>query len=86
MTRYVHRRSTVANVNYHIVWSSKRRKRVIVPELAADLKIWMDEAANKHGFTVRMTECGHRDHIHVFASAPPSIAVSYILRIRFYPG
>ena len=81
MPRYERRRSTVANVNYHIIWSTKRRKRVIVPELAADLKIWMHEAASRHGFSVRMAECGHRDHLHIFVSAPPKINISFILQI-----
>ena len=45
MSELVHRRTTVSHIAYRIVWSTKRRKRVLVPELAHDLSGWLKETA-----------------------------------------
>ena len=81
MSDTVHRRSTVCNIHYHIVWSTKRRRRVIIPQLETDIRTWADEAARKYGFQIDLMEAGHRDHIHWFISAPPTIPISRILNI-----
>ena len=78
--KLIHKRATVANINYHLVWSTKRRKRVLVPELAKDMQVWCAEAAARHGFKVRMIEIGHKDHVHALVTAPPGMPVSRILQ------
>ena len=81
MPELIHRRTTVSNIAYHIVWSTKQRKRVIVPELAGDLKVWADETAVKYGFTIHQMQTGNRDHVHLFISAPPDMPVSDVVKL-----
>jgi putative transposase len=76
-----HARTCVYNVNYHIVWSVKYRRSVLSAEIEAYLKELFQEIAREKEFEVVMMEVGEKDHIHVFASAHPKIAPSYIVKM-----
>ncbi|MFS0645753.1 IS200/IS605 family transposase [Siminovitchia sp. 179-K 8D1 HS] len=76
-----HARTCVYNVNYHIVWSVKYRRKVLTCEIEKYLKELFQEIAKEKGFEVMMMEVGEQDHIHVFASAHPKIAPSYIVKM-----
>lgn len=74
-------RTCVYNVNYHIVWSVKYRRKVLTYEMEEYLKELFQEIAEEKEFEVVMMEVGEQDHIHVFASAHPKIAPSYIVKM-----
>lgn len=74
-------RTCVYNVNYHIVWSVKYRRPVLSAEIESYLKKLFQEIAQEKQFEVVMMEVGENDHIHVFASAHPKIAPSYIVKM-----
>ncbi|MGA9174696.1 MAG: IS200/IS605 family transposase [Thermoactinomyces sp.] len=76
-----HARTCVYNVNYYIVWSVKDRRAVLNKEIEAYLKELFQEIAEEKGFEVIMMEVGEQDHIHVFASAHPKVAPSYIVKM-----
>jgi putative transposase len=76
-----HARTCVYNVNYHIVWSVKYRRKVLTAEIEHYLKDLFQEIAQEKEFEVVMIEVGEQDHIHVFASAHPKIAPSYIVKM-----
>lgn len=76
-----HARTCVYNVNYHIVWSVKYRRKVLTSEIESYLKDLFQEIAQEKEFEVAMMEVGEQDHIHVFASAHPKIAPSYIVKM-----
>lgn len=76
-----HARTCVYNVNYHIVWSVKYRHSVLSAEIEAYLKELFQEIAQEKEFEVVMVEVGEKDHIHVFASAHPKVAPSYIVKM-----
>lgn len=78
-----HARTCVYNVNYHIVWTVKYRRSVLSAEIEAYLKELFQEIAREKEFEVVMIEVGEKDHIHVFASAHPKIAPSYIVILKF---
>lgn len=79
MSEPIHARTAVYNVNYHIVWCVKYRRKVIVGQVEKRLKqILLDIAENK-GFSIKNMET-MPDHIHVFASAHPKIAPGYIYK------
>ena len=77
----IHARTCVYNINYHVVWSVKYRRKVITEEMERTMKQWATEIANEKGFTVHLFEAGERDHIHCFVSAPPKISISYIVKM-----
>jgi putative transposase len=80
-TKITHARTCVYNVNYHIVWSVKYRRKVLTQEIEKYLKDLFNEIARDKGFEIIMMEVGEQDHIHVFASAHPKIAPSYIVKM-----
>lgn len=76
-----HARTCVYNVNYHMVWSVKYRRAVLDQEIETYLKVIFQEIAEEKGFEVAMMEVGEQDHVHVFASAHPKVAPSYIVKM-----
>lgn len=76
-----HARTCVYNVNYHIVWSVKYRRKVLTNEIETYLQTLFQKIAEDKGFEVIMMEVGEQDHIHVFASAHPKVAPSYIVKM-----
>ena len=80
-TKITHARTCVYNVNYHIVWSVKYRRKVLTQEIEKYLKDLFNEIARDKGFEIIMMKVGEQDHIHVFASAHPKIAPSYIVKM-----
>ena len=77
----MHSRTCVYNINYHVVWSVKYRKKVITPEIEAAMKQWATEIAEEKGFILHLFEAGDGDHIHCFISGPPKISVSYMVKM-----
>lgn len=75
-----HSSNCVYNVNYHIVWSTKYRKRVLYPAVARQMRIWAAKIGQLHDFTVRQFEIGNMDHVHCFVSCTPQKCVSEIVR------
>ncbi|MGC5326668.1 IS200/IS605 family transposase [Brevibacillus sp. SYSU BS000544] len=76
-----HARTCVYNVNYHIIWSVKYRHAVLSTEIEAYLKKVFHEIAQDKGFELVMVEVEEKDHVHVFASAHPKVAPSYIVKM-----
>ena len=74
----IHYRTCVCNINYHVVWSVKYRRKILNAEIEAYLKDLIQQIAKEKGFTVHLFECGEMDHIHCFVSAPPKLTVTNI--------
>lgn len=66
-------RTSVCNINYHMVWSVKDRKKILNEEVEHFLKELVQKIARDKGFTVHLFECGECDHVHCFVSAPPKV-------------
>lgn len=77
---YTHGRTCVYNINYHIVWCTKYRRKVLSDRIAKRLYALLNEVGNSKGFTVVEAKVGEMDHIHCFVSAPPKLSVTDIVR------
>jgi len=66
--KYTHARTCVYNINYHIVWCVKYRKKVLKPEIANRLYELLKAIGNEKGFTVVDCKIGESDHIHCFVA------------------
>jgi putative transposase len=77
----VYGRTCVYNCNYHVVFTTKYRKKVLTPQIEKRLKELIQHIAIEKGFEVAMVEVGEQDHVHIFASAHPKIAPSYIVKM-----
>ncbi len=76
----VHYRTSVCNINYHVVWSVKYRRKILSEEVELYLKELVRQIATDKGFTVHLFECGEGDHVHCFVSGPPKLSVTDIVK------
>lgn len=77
---YVHSRTCVYNVHYHIVWCVKYRRKVLTPEIEATLQEVLKQIGMENGFSVDQCEVGEADHVHCFVSAPPKLSITFIVK------
>ena len=77
---YTHARTCVYNINYHIVWCVKYRRKVLTDEICSRLYEIIKEIGKEKGFTVVEVKTGEMDHVHVFVSAPPKISITQIVK------
>ena len=76
-----HGRTCVFNINYHIVWSTKYRRKVLSSIVETRLKEILINVAKEKGFEIAEIEVVAKDHVHVFVSAIPKISISYIAKM-----
>ncbi len=70
----------MCNINYHMVWSVKYRRKILNAEVEAYLQELVQEIAEDKGFTIHLFECGEGDHVHCFVSAPPKLSITAIVK------
>lgn len=76
----IYARTCVYNINYHVVWSVKYRRKILTREVEEYLKTLVFQIAEDKGFTVHLFETGEGDHVHCFVSAPPKMSVTNIVK------
>lgn len=69
------------NVNYHMVWSVKYRRKVLNDDIVKRLKEIASQVAKDKEFTLHLLEVGDQNHVHVFVSAHPKHSISYIAKM-----
>lgn len=57
----IHSRTCVYNINYHVVWSVKYRRKILSAEIEIYLKELVQKIASDKGFTVHLFEVGEGD-------------------------
>ena len=77
---YTHARTCVYNINYHLVWCVKYRKKVLSPTICNRLYEIIQQIAENKGFAVVDCKVGDADHVHCFVSAPPKLSVTQIAK------
>ena len=80
MNNYTHGRTCVYILNYHIIWCTKYRRKVLSPKICERLYVLLREIGEEKGFTVVEARVGEEDHVHCFVSAPPKLSVTDIAR------
>lgn len=81
MKNLTHARTCVYNVNYHLVWSVKYRRPVLTTEIEKRMKEIFHQIGEEKDFIVHQIEVGENDHVHVYVSAHPKVAPSYIVKM-----
>jgi len=79
MTDYRHGNHTVYHHRYHIVWVTKYRYKVLQGKLRLRVRTIIAQVAEEMGVKI-LNGVLSADHIHVFVSIPPHIAVSDFVR------
>ena len=80
INRLTYGRTSVYNLNYHIIWGTQYRNKVLKGHVEDAFKRIALEIANKYGFEIAHMEIGEDDHVHLLVSAPPKLSVTNIVR------
>lgn len=78
--RLTYGRTSVYNLNYHIIWGTKYRNKVLKGHVEGVFKQLVSEIADEYGFEIAHLEIGKDDHVHLLVSAPPKLSVTNIVR------
>ena len=77
---YTHAPTCVYNINSHLVWCVKYRRKVLTGPICSRLYGLVQEIAKEKGFTVSACKVGEADHVHCFVSAPPRLSVTAVVK------
>ena len=80
MNRLVYGRTSVYNIGYHMVWSVKYRRNILTGYIEQSLKEILFATAIEKDFLIKEIEV-MPNHVHVFVSAKPKYAPSYIFKM-----
>lgn len=79
-SKYTHGRTSVYNINYHIIWGTKYRNRWMTPSIEDEVKDVLRDIARENRFSIDHLEIGKDDHVHLLVSAPPTLSVTVIVK------
>lgn len=80
MVNIIYKRNCVFQVAYHVIWCSKYRKQILVDRIARLTNDLIDKICKENDWLVLTTEI-QPDHIHLFLTIPPAIAVATVVKI-----
>ena len=67
------------DIEYHIVWTTKYRYRVIVGKIAERARKLVIQSCNSMNVNIIKGSIG-KEHIHLLVSCPPSLSVSKLVQ------
>ena len=76
--KYRHETTSVSLLNYHFVWTVRRRKKLLTGRLDDRLKDLIHEAVSDIGGEVIALET-HYDHVHLFVNALPKYSPAQLI-------
>ena len=68
------------DIEYHIVWTTKYRYRVLNGKIAERARELIRQSCNSMNVNILKGAIG-KDHIHILVSCPPSLAVSKLVQL-----
>ncbi|MFA5048220.1 MAG: IS200/IS605 family transposase [Patescibacteria group bacterium] len=66
-------------VVFHLVWTPKRRKAILVGDIASDCKTLIERKCDQHGWKILQLAI-QPDHIHLFVRVWPETSASEIVK------
>jgi len=80
MVDVVMNRNCVYQTAYHVIWCLKYRRDILAGEVVVTLGTMLDEICHERGWPVISKDI-QPDHIHLFLSIPPAVAVADAVKI-----
>ena len=68
-------RTCAYQANYHLIWATKYRRKVLVGSVEVRLEGILKMIAARSGFQLLAVRIHHGDHVHLFVSAPPKTSI-----------
>ena len=80
MVNIIYKRNCVFQVAYHVIWCTKYRKQILVEKMADYVNDLLNKICEENNWPVITAEI-QPDHIHLFLTIPPAIAVANAIKI-----
>lgn len=77
--RWKHSSKSIHNINYHLIWCPKYRRRILEGEIRDRLRFLLQEKSIELGIKIKTMEI-MSDHVHLFISARPIDSPHYIIQ------
>jgi putative transposase len=74
-------RTCVFQANYHLIWATKYRRKVLVGSVEIRLEEVLKMIADKSGFQLLAVRVHNGDHVHLFVSAPPKVCIPKLVGV-----
>ena len=74
-------RSCVFQANYHLIWATKYRRKVLLGSVEVRLEEVLKTIASQSGFQLLAVRVHLGDHVHLFVSAPPKLCIPEMVRV-----
>ena len=68
-------RTCVFQANYHLIWATKYRRKVLVGSVEVRLEEVLKTIADQSGYQLLAARVHDGDHVHLFVSAPPRVSI-----------
>ena len=76
---YQHDETRVHLIVYHLVWTPKRRKKVLIGAIATDCEVLIRQKCEQQGWVV-LKLVVQPDHVHLFVRAFPGASAAEIVK------
>ena len=77
--RWKYSNTTVYNLGYHLIWTTKYRRDVLTDEVSDRMKVLLNEKAVEMGCEIENMEF-MPDHVHLFVKAKPTLPPHFIVQ------
>lgn len=77
-TPYLHKSTSVSLLRYHFVWCPKRRRKVLIGNVALRLKNLLEEKTAELGWEIVALEI-RPDHVHLFLGTDPDVSPTQVM-------
>jgi putative transposase len=74
-------RTCAFQANYHLIWATKYRRKVLLGSVEVRLLEVLKTIASQSGFQLLTARVHEGDHLHVFVSASPRVCIAEIVRV-----
>ena len=74
-------RTCAFQANYHLIWATKYRRKVLVGSVEVRLEEVLKMIVENHGYQLLTDRVYRGDHVHVFVSAKPMVCLSDIVAV-----
>ena len=80
MGEYTRGSHTITDIQYHVVWTTKYRYKVLQGKIAERLREILRQGCQAHKMTIVRGSIS-KDHVHMLLSCPPTLAPSKIMQL-----
>ena len=70
---------TQYDLQFHVVWITKYRKKILVGKIASRLKVLLMQGCSAKGITIIKGNI-QPEHVHLLISIPPSLSIAQVMQ------